>query len=133
MVRTESPTTLEITVHNYPEKIRSHHGWHGKATWAAFGEMDGPGELNLVFSGAYNLHNPLAPLSKVYPSQQIFNLLVTLFDSTLRNSPKIVGTKCFEAFGSATLLVLEIKLEAESSLPFSFSSALYMRLYSTWC
>jgi len=74
--------------------------------------MDGAGELDFVFSGAYDLHNPLALPSKVDHHQQVFNHLVTLFDSSLRNSPNTFGSKCFEAFGSVALLVIEIKLEA---------------------
>ena len=74
--------------------------------------MDGPGDLDLVFTGAYNLHNSLMVPLKVDHNKKVFNHLVTLFDSTLRNSSKKVGLKCFEVFGSVVLLVVEIKLEA---------------------
>ena len=74
--------------------------------------MDGPGDLDLFFTGMYNLHNSLAVPLKVDHNEKVFNHLVTLFNSTMRNSPKKVGLKCFEAFGSVVLLVVEIKLEA---------------------
>ena len=49
--------------------------------------------------------------SKVDHNQQVFDHLVKLFKSTLRNSPKAIGSHSFQAFGAIALLVVEIKLE----------------------
>ena len=73
--------------------------------------MDSQRELEIVCSGAHNLHNTLAPPVEIYHNQQVFDHLVALFDSTLRNSPKAIGSHSFQAFGAIALLVVEIKLE----------------------